>query len=62
MTLVNMSDMLYHACGVPVEGELGYVPGVEGDDARIIKLRSKSLDPRHKHSGMTGVLKSLDSG
>lgn len=22
-----------HACGVPVEGELGYVPGVEGDEA-----------------------------
>jgi fructose-bisphosphate aldolase class II len=22
-----------HACGVPVEGELGYVPGVEGKDA-----------------------------
>ncbi|NOZ54712.1 MAG: ketose-bisphosphate aldolase [Gammaproteobacteria bacterium] len=24
-----------HACGVPVEGELGYVPGVEGEDARL---------------------------
>ena len=23
-----------HACGVPVEGELGYVPGVEGEDAQ----------------------------
>lgn len=23
-----------HACGVTVEGELGYVPGVEGDDAQ----------------------------
>jgi len=22
-----------HACGLPVEGELGYVPGVEGEDA-----------------------------
>jgi len=22
-----------HACGVPVEGELGYIPGVEGEDA-----------------------------
>jgi len=22
-----------HACGIPVEGELGYVPGVEGEDA-----------------------------
>ena len=22
-----------HSCGVPVEGELGYVPGVEGEDA-----------------------------
>jgi len=27
--LVNMA----HACGVPVEGELGYVAGVEGEDA-----------------------------
>lgn len=24
-----------HACGVPVEGELGYVPGVEGLDAEL---------------------------
>ena len=24
---------LAHACGIPVEGELGYVPGVEGEDA-----------------------------
>ena len=24
---------LAHSCGVPVEGELGYVPGVEGEDA-----------------------------
>jgi len=22
-----------HGCGIPVEGELGYVPGVEGEDA-----------------------------
>ena len=28
-TIVDMA----HACGVPVEGELGYVPGVEGEDA-----------------------------
>ena len=27
--VVNMA----HACGVPVEGELGYVPGIEGEDA-----------------------------
>jgi len=27
--VVNMA----HACGIPVEGELGYVPGVEGEDA-----------------------------
>ena len=24
-----------HACGVPVEGELGYVPGIEGEDAEL---------------------------
>ena len=28
-TVVDMA----HACGVPVEGELGYVPGIEGEDA-----------------------------
>ncbi|MEN8206412.1 MAG: class II fructose-bisphosphate aldolase [Pseudomonadota bacterium] len=28
-TIVDMA----HASGVPVEGELGYVPGVEGEDA-----------------------------
>lgn len=28
----NIVDMA-HACGVPVEGELGYVAGVEGEDA-----------------------------
>ncbi len=28
-TIVDMA----HSCGVPVEGELGYVPGVEGEDA-----------------------------
>lgn len=29
-TVVDMA----HACGIPVEGELGYVPGVEGEDAQ----------------------------
>ncbi len=29
-TVVEMA----HSCGVPVEGELGYVPGVEGEDAK----------------------------
>jgi len=28
----NIAEMA-HACGIPVEGELGYVPGVEGEDA-----------------------------
>lgn len=28
----EITDMA-HACGIPVEGELGYVPGVEGEDA-----------------------------
>jgi fructose-bisphosphate aldolase class II len=28
----EVTDMA-HSCGVPVEGELGYVPGVEGEDA-----------------------------
>ncbi len=31
-TTKSVVDMA-HACGIPVEGELGYVPGVEGEDA-----------------------------
>ena len=31
-TVVDMA----HACGVPVEGELGYVPGVEGTGAETM--------------------------
>ena len=31
-TTLDVVEMA-HGCGVPVEGELGYVPGVEGEDA-----------------------------
>jgi fructose-bisphosphate aldolase class II len=33
VTLTRTVADMAHACGVPVEGELGYVPGVEGEDA-----------------------------
>lgn len=31
--LTRAVSEMAHGCGVPVEGELGYVPGVEGEDA-----------------------------
>lgn len=34
-----------HACGVTVEGELGYVPGVEGDNAKTIRASLPILLP-----------------
>jgi fructose-bisphosphate aldolase class II len=33
LTLTRRIVEMAHACGVTVEGELGYVPGVEGEDA-----------------------------
>ncbi len=33
IALTRRVTEMAHACGVPVEGELGYVPGVEGEDA-----------------------------
>ena len=33
IALTRQVTEMAHACGVPVEGELGYVPGMEGEDA-----------------------------
>ncbi len=33
IALTRQVKGMAHACGVPVEGELGYIPGVEGEDA-----------------------------
>ena len=33
VALTHAVTEMAHGCGVPVEGELGYVPGVEGEDA-----------------------------
>lgn len=46
-----------HACGVPVEGELGYVAGVEGEDAEKHpgKLIYTSVDEAKKYVELTGV-------
>lgn len=33
VSLTRAVAKMAHGCGVPVEGELGYVPGVEGEDA-----------------------------
>jgi fructose-bisphosphate aldolase class II len=37
--------MLAHGCGVPVEGELGYVPGVEGEDAELHPGEVRMTEP-----------------
>jgi fructose-bisphosphate aldolase class II len=36
---------LAHGCGVPVEGELGYVPGVEGEDAELHPGEVRMTEP-----------------
>jgi fructose-bisphosphate aldolase class II len=46
-----------HACGVPVEGELGYVPGVEGEDAARHpgKVTYTTPDEARSYVAETGV-------
>jgi fructose-bisphosphate aldolase class II len=51
--IVDMS----HACGVPVEGELGYVPGVEGEDAERHpgEITYTTVDEAKQYVEKTGV-------
>jgi fructose-bisphosphate aldolase class II len=46
-----------HACGVPVEGELGYVPGVEGEDAERHpgEIAYTTVDEAKTYAAETGV-------
>jgi len=46
-----------HACGIPVEGELGYVPGAEGEGAEIFpgNLAYTSLAEAKAYVERTGV-------
>jgi fructose-bisphosphate aldolase class II len=46
-----------HACGVPVEGELGYVPGVEGEDAERHpgEIAYTTVDEAKAYVEQTGV-------
>lgn len=46
-----------HACGVTVEGELGYVPGVEGEDAQRHPgaVRLTSVEEARTFVALTGV-------
>jgi fructose-bisphosphate aldolase class II len=46
-----------HACGIPVEGELGYVPGVEGEDAERHpgEVVYTSVDAASRYRDETGV-------
>ncbi|MCG7919527.1 MAG: ketose-bisphosphate aldolase [Candidatus Thiodiazotropha taylori] len=45
------------ACGIPVEGELGYVPGVEGEDAEQHpgEMIYTSVDEARQFVALTGV-------
>ncbi|HFC54450.1 MAG TPA: ketose-bisphosphate aldolase [Gammaproteobacteria bacterium] len=46
-----------HSCGVPVEGELGYVPGVEGEDAERHpgKICYTTVEEAREYLRQTGV-------
>jgi len=46
-----------HGCGVPVEGELGYVPGVEGEDAERHpgEIAYTSVEDAVRYVAQTGV-------
>jgi len=46
-----------HGCGVPVEGELGYVPGVEGEDAERHpgEIAYTTVDEAKSYVEQTGV-------
>ncbi len=46
-----------HGCGVPVEGELGYVPGVEGEDAERHpgEVRYTTVDEARDYVERSGV-------
>ena len=46
-----------HGCGVPVEGELGYVPGVEGEDAEKHpgELVYTTVEDAQRYVSETGV-------
>ena len=46
-----------HGCGVPVEGELGYVPGVEGEDAERHpgEVQYTTVEEARRYVNETGV-------
>ncbi len=46
-----------HGCGIPVEGELGYVPGVEGADAELHpgEMRYTTVEEAKEYVAETGV-------
>lgn len=46
-----------HGCGIPVEGELGYVPGVEGEDAERHPgdVRYTTVDEAKRYIDETGA-------
>lgn len=58
--IVNMA----HACGVPVEGELGYVAGVEGEDAEkhpgeVIYTSAEEAEAYVKQTGVDFLAVSI---
>lgn len=48
---------LAHGCGIPVEGELGYVPGVEGEDAERHpgELVYTTVEEASRYRAATGI-------
>ena len=45
LRLTRAVAALAHGCGVPIEGELGYVPGVEGEDAELHPGEVRMTEP-----------------
>lgn len=57
VALTHQVVEMAHGCGVPVEGELGYVAGVEGEDAEKHpgEVRYTSPDEAREYVDRTGV-------
>ncbi len=57
IALTRQVTEMAHACGVPVEGELGYVPGVEGEDAERHpgEIAYTTVEEARRYVAETGV-------
>ncbi len=57
IALTRQVTEMAHSCGIPVEGELGYVPGVEGEDAERHpgKIAFTTVSEASEYVQQTGV-------